>query len=209
MILLPGDTRKYTAATERLVTALNEQFPRAASLGIYNRRFIANTTIWTQHSWGNAVDITSPTGVTKPSLNDRSSQWDPRYAEHFAYLDRVNRWLLTQPKIRTRLWRRTNHYNHIHIDFYPKQYGIPPLLTNESDDDVKFAEYLKGVQESLNEAGFRDGRGRVLLVDGVFGPNTLAAIKKRDVAAALVSPTPAFEFEVDTVNVVKGVRLVQ
>jgi hypothetical protein len=210
MITLPTDTRKYTTATELFVVALNQAFPDAGTLGIYNRRKIANSTSWSQHSWGNAVDIKSPARMALPP-NVSSSQYDPRYAEHFAYMDRVNAWIMRNAylyHVRYRAWRRSDHYNHIHVDFNPKQYGTPPLLSSiQGDDDVAFAEYLKGVQESLNEAGFRDGRGRLLTVDGKFGANTLAAIKKRDVAAALAPPAPEIVLDVDTVRVVKGVRL--
>lgn len=212
MITLPSDTRKYTDATELFVGALNEAFPRAGSLGIYNRRKISNSIYWSQHAWGNGVDITSPAGVAKPAMNDATSQSNPRYFDHYLYMDRVNSWIMKNAyvyHVRTRLWRRTNHYNHIHVDFNPKQYGTPPLLTGEGDDDVKFEEYLKGVQTSLNEAGFRDGSGRVLTVDGIFGPNTLAAIKKRDVAAALEPAVPEIILDVDTVRVVKGVRIAE
>jgi hypothetical protein len=211
MITLPLDHRKYTDATEAFVLALNAAFPTAGSMGIYNRRYISGTTTWTQHSWGNAVDITSPAWMLKPPLYASAAEAAlPKYADHMAYMDRVNQWIMTNAykyHVRYRAWRRYMHYNHIHVDFNPKQYGTPPILTANGDDEVAFAEYLEGVQTSLNEAGFRDGFGRELKVDGVFGPNTLAAIKKRDVAAALAPVVPEVVLDVDTVRVVKGVRL--
>lgn len=190
-IPLPSDPRKYTAPLERAVLDLNRQFPDVASMGIYNRRPIAGTSTWSQHSWGNAVDITSPVSVARMKNGPLAGQVirDTRNPEHMAYLDRVNRWLdgnRYRLGIRVKLWRTTSHWNHIHIDMYPRQYGTPPDLTGSpvTGDDMAFAAYLKEVQISLNDAGYVGANGQPLSVDGVLGDNTIFAMKARDLDAA-------------------------
>jgi len=60
---------------------------------------------------------------------------------------------------------------------------MPPVHPPDPEEDEDMKEYLKAVQNSLNLAGFTDGDGNALVVDGVFGPKTEAAINKRDAAA--------------------------
>lgn len=136
-----------------------ERWPQLVDLGYYNRRKIAGTQTWSQHAWGNAQDLAGPT----------------------QYLDLVAVWLSTHKtrlKIRTLLWRVPDHYDHIHVDFTPKQTGTPPY---PSEDDVD--EVVKGIQRSLNGAGFRDQTGAPLTVDGQWGPKTEYAYGRMCVAA--------------------------
>jgi hypothetical protein len=63
----PGMTDSVWA----IYVALSQQFGQPAymsggdwnHMGWYNRRYIAGTTIWTQHSWSNAIDIGPYYGV--------------------------------------------------------------------------------------------------------------------------------------------------
>ena len=198
MIRLPSNPDAYTDATARFVEKLNARFPEVQSLGIYNRRPIAGTSTWSQHSWGNAVDITTADWLELRELTPA----------HYALLDEVYEWIMANYAslaARYVLWRRPSHYNHIHIDFHPKGTGTPPVLGADSEE-AELKEYIAAVQRSLNAAGFTDYEGKVLTVDGVLGKRTESAIAKRDVAAADVV-APSVELEVDTVRVVKGVRL--
>ena len=81
--------------------------PRVKMLGIWNCRKISGSSSWSQHSWGNAVDI----GV--PSL---------------AYGDQVRNYLKRHPRfnIEHDLWRVPDHFDHHHIDFSPNHSGKPP-----------------------------------------------------------------------------------
>ena len=127
---------------------LFERFPTVVDGGYYNRRKIAGTNTWSQHSWGNATDLFGPR----------------------ATLDSVAKYCRqekTRLNIRNLLWWVRDHYDHIHLDFNPKQAGTPPL--NPPEDDV---EAIKGIQRSLNRAGHKDPDGNPLVVDGKWGPNT-------------------------------------
>ena len=134
-------------------------WPNLVDVGYYNRRYIAGTTRWSQHAYGNAQDL----------------------GGDIQLLDLVHQWILaekTRLKARTVLWQVPNHYDHIHIDFNPKKTGIPPYPTE--DDDM---ELIKGIQRSLNGAGFRDANGAPLTVDGQWGPKTEYAYARMCVAA--------------------------
>lgn len=47
------------------VNYIDTDSPGWSSMGWYNRRYIAGTTIWTQHSWSNAIDIGPYYGVAE------------------------------------------------------------------------------------------------------------------------------------------------
>lgn len=204
-IPLPSDPRKYTDAIEEFVRDLNAAFPAVASMGIYNRRYIGGTTTWSQHAWGNAVDITSPTSVAR--MADGKIVRDTRNPRHMAYLDTIAAWIRRRGGHRVLLWRTYNHWNHIHMDPYPKQYGTPPLLTGtgETEDDLAFAEYITEQQKSLNDAGYLGENGRPLSVDGVFGPNTAFAMAARDADAAKVKDLAAVGVDLREIRVVRDV----
>lgn len=95
---------------------LREQFPKLRA-GVTNCRRIAGTNIWSQHAWSNALDL-----------------YDAEYGyssdrHHQAFLDDVDRWIRTyqdELSIRTRLWRVRSHFDHIHIDGWPRGYHTPP-----------------------------------------------------------------------------------
>jgi len=94
---------------------LQERFPKLRA-GICNCRKIARTDIWSQHSDCNALDLYHA---------DYGYSLDPA---HQAFLDEVNAFILAhfdELSIRTRLWRKKDHFNHIHIDGWPKRYGLP------------------------------------------------------------------------------------
>lgn len=226
-IRLPTDPRKYTDATKRAVQWLNARFPPVASLGIYNRRKIAGSSTWSQHSWGNAIDITSPSWMEKPSLYaPPSAESDPRYADHFAYLDRVAAFLRNTEELAARnvLWRRYMHRNHIHVDFYPRMTGTPPILGPIEEDEDKMQKGDKGPRVGVVQ-GQLIARGYELPqwgADRDFGDETEAAVKAFqadeglevdgilravDIAVLFNEDQLQLELDVDTVRVVRGVRL--
>ncbi len=85
--------------------------------GQWNCRPISGTDIWSQHSWGNALDLVH---------EDYGYSRNP---DHQAELDLVFEWLQANSEalsIRLILWRRSGHYDHIHIDGWPTGYETPP-----------------------------------------------------------------------------------
>lgn len=105
-----------TPNIQRIVNRLNLMWPGQLRFEYYNRRHIGNNPLrrWSQHAgsepdrawYGNAADVFDP----KDSYDSRILN------EVHAYLD-ANR---TELRIRTLLWRVKNHWNHIHVDTYPK-----------------------------------------------------------------------------------------
>ena len=149
-----------TPACRTFRSEVFDRYPLVTDLGYYNRRKIAGTQTWSQHAWGNAQDL----------------------GGDIQRLDLVAIWLdanRSRLKIRTLLWRVANHYDHIHIAFNPKQTGRPPYPSEDTVDEV-----VKGIQRSLNGAGFRDMNGAALQVDGAWGPKTEYAYAKMCAAAS-------------------------
>ena len=69
--------------------------------------------------------------------------------------------------------------------------GLIPGLHQPAQQEDDMKDYLEAVQRSLNAAGFRDSRGRPLVIDGELGPNTEYAMARRDAAAASGAPLHA------------------
>jgi hypothetical protein len=102
--------------------------------------------------------------------------------------DRVAAWMRSHPELWSEVfWQIALHYNHVHGTANPRRNydnkQTPPCAGGNGDDD-DMSDFVKAEQENLNAAGFTDARGRKLTVDGVIGPNTQAAMLKRDKAAA-------------------------
>jgi hypothetical protein len=111
-----------TKAVNQLEKEISERFP-GVRFGRCNCRYIAGTTIPTQHAWpgadgkpcGNARDIYAPTGDPDP----------------MRFLDDVHAFIKTYAadlSVRTLLWRVKDHFTHIHVDHWPKGYRTPPCM---------------------------------------------------------------------------------
>ncbi len=98
-----------TRAVDIIVGTVVKKFPDIKNLGICNCRYIAGTTTWSQHAWCNAVDFGGPT-----ELLDKAAAYMKRLKDK-GYIP-----------LGTLLWRVEGHYNHIHAEGLPKQYGTPP-----------------------------------------------------------------------------------
>ena len=94
-----------TLAAQRAMDRVSEKFP-SVRFGVTNCRKIAGSSTWSQHSWSNAVDIHGSTAV----LNEVHAYLN----EHRGAFD-----------IRVMLWWVKDHYDHIHIDFWPKGHNTP------------------------------------------------------------------------------------
>lgn len=106
---MPGNLVFGTPACEQVENAVLLRFySLITGIGQYNRRKIANTNTWSQHSWANAPDI---------------------HVQSLADGDIIYAWLVQNKAalgIRNILWRVTNHYDHLHVDVWPKGVGTPP-----------------------------------------------------------------------------------
>jgi len=176
-----------TPATAKAQRMLLDRFPKLL-FGVYNRRRIANSNSWSQHSWPNALDIF----FTK--YGDTSHK-------HQARLDKVAHWLRLNAntlQIRTLLWRTAGHWDHIHVDFWPKGYATPSRyrggednLYKTIDGEVLTHADLLALEEDMLQKG--DKGLRVVAVqkqlldlgyelpqwgaDGDFGTETEDAVK--------------------------------
>lgn len=106
-----------TPAAEAIESLTLERFGTGIiGIGQYNRRKISGSTSWSQHSWGNAIDIHVSVGKAEGGekiVGDAIAAW---LREH-----------KTEWGIRYILWWRTSHWDHIHADFWPKGIYTPPL----------------------------------------------------------------------------------
>ncbi len=137
-------------------------------------RKIKHSEDYSQHSWGNALDIWGK-GSDLESL-----YWYLRSGSSREIL-----------KTRTVCYNHkggctTSHESHLHVDFNPKQTGIPPCA--QKDDEV---ELTKLIQTGLNDGGFSDPNGKPLKVDGKPGPKTEYAFSQMCVSAGLDPELPA------------------
>ncbi len=130
-----------TPAALRLKADLAARFP-GIQFGIYNRRKIAGSTTWSQHSWPNALDIFFT------SYGDRS-------AAHQQMLDQVAKYIrdnYARYDVRYLLWKNNAaHQDHIHVDFWPFGYGTPSLTRGGADNLYKTQSGIIITQAQLEE----------------------------------------------------------
>jgi hypothetical protein len=103
-------------AALQALEVLQKQFPDLRA-GVWNCRKISGSSTWSQHAWGAALDL------HHVGYGYSSSQ------QHQAFLDQVAAFIAKyrqQMSVRTALWRTSGHYDHIHLDFWPRGYGTPP-----------------------------------------------------------------------------------
>ncbi len=102
---------EYTEA--ELITRFDEKI---IGLGQYNRRKISGTDRWSEHSWGNALDVHVSVGRAdnvERANGDEIAAWLNEHKDELG--------------IRNILWWQTNHFDHIHTDFWPRGNGTPPI----------------------------------------------------------------------------------
>ncbi len=146
-------------------------------VGIYNCRRISGSQTYSQHSWSNANDYYT---------EDKGLQDHIAAALRDEYGDQIRN-ILT--------WRYNSaHWNHIHVDMWPKGLYTPPcaggslrvrhedrtrgtVFTSdlEGGDDMAAMQVID-IQVALNKAGQTDSRGRPLVEDDIYGANTEFAL---------------------------------
>lgn len=157
------------------------------SWGVWNRRPIAGTKTWSQHAWGNAEDVSSPTAK---GLDHRTE-----------LLDDVAAWLRGHRAILpigTVLWQVKDHYDHVHYEAVPKMKGTPPKSSQGTGDAMDIVadlgdsgHWVRVFQEALNRqhavqtsAGFGAAWPPDPLVsDGRFGPKTAEMVRAYQAAS--------------------------
>lgn len=130
-------------------------FPLLVDWGITNCRHIAGSTSWSQHAWGNAVDLHP---LTK-------SYGDKAYAYVQANAARLS--------VAHLLWQVPDHYDHIHADFNPQGVGTPPcaggaLQWSSGGPVVATSSNKNGVITPIPKGGCPPGY--LTLKDGCWSP---------------------------------------
>lgn len=110
-------------AAANALKELQQKFPELRA-GIDSCRKISGTTQWSQHADGNALDIHH---VNWGYSADPTHQ---KWLDGVAAFIRVYR---LQLSVNNLLWRVQNHYDHCHIDFWPKMYGTPRCAGGRDD----------------------------------------------------------------------------
>lgn len=104
-------TGSTTARAQAFSSEVFERFPTARSLGIFVCKKIAGSDTWSEHSWGNALDI----GGSQRVLGQVAA-WAGANRVRFA--------------IRNILWQVPGHDTHVHVDFEPSHAGSVPSCAN-------------------------------------------------------------------------------
>ena len=145
-------------------------------VGVTNCRRISGSQTYSQHSWSNAGDIYTKETILQDVI---AADLKAKFGAHV-------RNVLT--------WRYNDaHWNHIHIDLWPKGMYTPPCkggaLRVKHKDGTRGTEFtsdieggfdvaalqVENLQEALVAASQLGADGNVIDVDGVWGPNTLFA----------------------------------
>lgn len=121
-----------TAPIAALRSEVFVAFPEARYVGAYLRRRIAGTTSWSQHSWGNALDVGVPLRDSGPRVDWGGAARTVGWGYDLAYGDQIRAWVANNASrlsLGTVLWRIARHYDHLHVEGLPKHYGVPPYPT--------------------------------------------------------------------------------
>jgi hypothetical protein len=111
----PAPPTSGTRGVKRLWRNIYSWFPHAVSLGVFNCRRIAGSSSWSQHAFGDALDIASPSSVKSGRPDD--------YLD--AIVEFVHKVIPDQDGGRV-IYRDSAHQNHAHCDWPPDRGGTPP-----------------------------------------------------------------------------------
>lgn len=98
--------------------------------GVFACRPIAGSSTWSQHSWGNAIDmfaapehlaVIAGNVVLQGTKRTKANHGRKIPLAHVIYKDRI--WT---PGIGWHDFTGTYHGNHVHVDFLPYKTGKPP-----------------------------------------------------------------------------------
>ena len=111
---VPGGAGNISPNAARYAGVINSVFGNLP-MGFVSRRNVAGTTSWSQHAFGNAVDVM--TGANT-GLRQAVSAFSDVHRELLSIAH-----LLADPWFKS---PRGDHYNHVHADFNPQGTGTPP-----------------------------------------------------------------------------------
>jgi hypothetical protein len=103
-----GTSSPITPSIARLQAEVFARFPGTTNAGVFNCRKIAGSKTWSQHAWGNALDIKVPNLATGDAV--------------FGWLQ-INKSRLGLGRI---LWRVKDHFDHLHVEGLETGGGEPP-----------------------------------------------------------------------------------
>jgi hypothetical protein len=140
---------------------------RETAGGTYNCRYIGGTTTWSLHAYAIALDL----NPSKNKFGQCGTDMPQAFVNDVLALRTGNG---KQAFTWGGNWRPCSSADpmHFQIDVSPADAatGIQGQQPPPGDDDVE--EVVKGIQRSLNAAGFKGANGLVLTVDGIWGTNT-------------------------------------
>lgn len=114
-VIVEVEYQRVGGATPAAARCIGVVFSAFGSMpiGVVAVRFIEGTSTWSQHAYGNAVDFMV--------AGQRHRQLAFFLSANRGGLDIAH--LLADPYFPSPLG---NHYNHVHVDFYPQWGGAPP-----------------------------------------------------------------------------------
>jgi hypothetical protein len=148
-----------TAAAANYMAVIKKNFPQISGYGTIAIRNIAGTNTWSQHAYGNAIDVmTGASAALRQAVAFFSNQY--RRMLSIAHL-LADPWFASP---------RGDHYNHVHADFFPQYGGTPPGQPYRSGGKVR----KRGGRVHQNEFVLRDRAARALGTSGLDYLNTHA-----------------------------------
>jgi hypothetical protein len=148
-----------TAAAANYMAVIKKNFPQITGYGTIAVRNIAGTNTWSQHAYGNAIDVmTGASTAMRQAVAFFSNQY--RRILSIAHL-------LADPWFASPLG---DHYNHVHADFFPQYGGTPPGQPYRAGGKVR----KRGGRVHANEFVLREGAAAALGTSGLDYLNTHA-----------------------------------
>jgi hypothetical protein len=136
----------------------------------YASRPIAGTKTPSNHSWGLAVDLNAPTNPQRRPLTTNMPPWMTALWRSYGF-----RWGGDY----TSSTPDPMHYEFMGTPAQAREQTARAraALGVRDEEDVIVEAVVKGIQEELIAAGFRDHEGKVLVADGKWGRRTQAAFR--------------------------------
>lgn len=168
--------------TVALSRALLEKYTYTKNVGIYNCRDVAGTNVRSQHSCGRAFDQGVPvlaggaanTALGYPIVTDLRNNGTALGISRIIY----NRAIYDASSPNGRYYGGVHpHYDHLHIEQSPA--AAATLTYTQAAKALGIEEDMettKGIQRSLNAAGYVGANGKALKVDGIWGANSEFAL---------------------------------
>ena len=130
-----SSTSVQTAACARFVRVMQRSNaePLIEHGGVYNCRTVAGSSTYSQHAWGNAIDLFAKQSKDLLAIADNAVlQATKRTKANRGRKLPVHR-IIVQDKtwVKGAGWFGYGgvYHTHVHVDFEPNRYGVPPCAT--------------------------------------------------------------------------------